>query len=224
MIAPSGKQITVDATDRLDAGPLHSCWRPSRQAGPSCCVPIAGAGAGFGGDERAPSPQRVITWGRGAARPSRPVQSESASAGHLTPEAPARGSRLNRYDEIRQADASNSSVSSRANIDIASGMSAADESARVDSITAMRSSNRRELSDRGRILPGNIDRTGGVGRTPDRVTTWRGRAVCDAFCAGLDPLCARPAPARLRRPPLPPPPAPAPASPRPLPARRCAGP
>jgi hypothetical protein len=73
MIAPSGKQITVDATDRLDAGPLHSCWRPSRQAGPSCCVPIAGAGAGFGGDERAPSPQRVITWRRGAARPSRPV-------------------------------------------------------------------------------------------------------------------------------------------------------
>src|SRR6185437_16683058 len=107
------------------------------------------------------------------------------------------------YDEIRQADASNSSVSSRANIDIASGMSAAEESARVDSITAMRSSNRRELSERGRILL-EISTPGGVRHTPDRVTTWRGRAVCDAFCAAPGPTSARPGRAGLRRPPLPP--------------------
>src|SRR4051794_41818418 len=101
-------------------------------------------------------------------------------------------------------------------------MSAADESARVDSITAIRSSNRRELSERGRILL-EISTSGGVRYTPDRVTTWRGRAVCDAFCAAPGPMAARPAPAPLRRPPPPPPPGPAPAS-RPPPERRRARP
>src|SRR5438477_1900722 len=61
------------------------------------------------------------------------------------------------YDEIRHTDALKSSVSSRANIDIASGVSAADASARVDSITAMRSSKRRELSAPLRMAAVNID-------------------------------------------------------------------
>ncbi len=116
-------------------------------------LPARRAHGACSGTRRAGSPRRPRSAAPAGSR-RRPSRSPSPSTAS--------------YSEIRQAEASNSRVSSRANSDMASDGSAASASARVDSITEIRSSKRRwELWDRWSSVVNHIGTAARNGRHPN---------------------------------------------------------